>query len=108
MAGEKKTKRRKRIKRKTVVAVGAFRYDLFPYIVIQGILDWEENGDIVTDIGTYNASALISVFPKNIKNELYKKINEVKQEYQNELTKLKEGLLTDLYTSFPNLRAKMN
>ncbi len=102
MAGKKK------IKTKKIVAVGAFRYDLFPFMVIQNIVGWEENGDIITDIGTYEASALISIFPKNLKNKLYEIIWKTEQEYQKGLTKLKEGLLTDLYTSFPNLRAKMN
>jgi hypothetical protein len=86
--------------------IGIFKYDIFPYMVIHTIIDWDDNGDITVDLGypnfsTFKASWLIAVFPYNKKVELEKEINEMKNTFKEESEKIKEKLLSSFYHRYP-------
>ena len=87
---------------KRIIAKGVFQYDIFPYMVVQNIIRFEDDGTVVTDIGAYQGSALISSF--GIKCKIEEEINKIKNDYETRQKELKKELLEVLFSSYPALK----
>lgn len=95
------SKRAKRIK-----IVGVFSYDLFPYLIVHDILGWDDDGNVLTDVGTFKSQALVASYPWKKRNEIRGAILNVKAEHRERVQMLKDELLSSLFELYPAMKQK--
>ena len=89
---------------KRTIAIGVFKYDQYPYFVIQKIIGYEDDGRVITDIGVYKRSALIIAYPPKKKDELERLVTQARGKYRIGQKELRFSIADEVFENFPELK----